>query len=97
MGSRGTRREENQKLFRIGNERLRSAVHEHPPAAVDGRIPFLCECADEFCNGRVELRLVDWERVVRKPKHYVMIAGHPRSEGEKVVGMVEGYDVVLKP
>jgi hypothetical protein len=97
VGSRSTRREENQKLFRIGNERLRSAVHEHPPAAVDGRIPFLCECADEFCNGRVELRLVDWERVVRKPKHYVMIAGHPRSEGEKVVGMVEGYDVVLKP
>lgn len=97
VGSRGTRREENQKLFRVGNERLRAAVHEHPPAAVDGRIPFLCECADEFCNGRVELPLDDWERVVRKPKHYVMVAGHPRSEGEKVVGMVEGYDVVRKP
>ena len=96
-GSRDTRREENQKLFRVGNERLRAVVHDQKPAATDGRIPFLCECADEFCNGRVELRLEDWESVVRRPKHYVMVAGHPRSEGEKVVGMVEGYDVVRKP
>jgi hypothetical protein len=97
VGSRDTRREENQKLFRVGNERLRAAVHEQPPAAADGRIPFLCECADEFCDGRVELRLEDWESVVRRPKHYVMVAGHPRSEGEKVVGMIDGYDVVRKP
>ena len=96
MESRGTRREENQKLFRMGNERLRVAVHEQTPAAVDGRIPFLCECADEFCNGRVELRLEDWERAVGEPKQYVMVAGHPRSEGEKVVGMLEGYEVVRK-
>jgi hypothetical protein len=97
VGSRDTRREENQKLFRVGNERLRAAVHEQAPAAVDGRIPFLCECADEFCDGRVELRLEDWEGVARKPNHYVMVAGHPRSEGERVVGMLEGYDVVRKP
>ena len=45
MGTRETRREENQKLFRIGNERLRVAVGEQAPA--DGRIPFLCECADD--------------------------------------------------
>jgi hypothetical protein len=96
-GSRDTRREENQKLFRLGNERLRAIVSGEALAAVDGRIPFLCECADEFCDGRVELRLEDWESVSRKPNHYVMVAGHPRSEGEKVVGMVEGYDVVRKP
>ena len=74
---------------------MRTAVHEQ--ARANGRIPFLCECADEYCNGRVELRLEDWEKVARRPKHYVMVAGHPRSEGEKVVGMVEGYDVVRKP
>jgi hypothetical protein len=95
MGARDTRREANQKLFRVGNERLRTAVNEQPQA--NGRIPFLCECADEFCDGRVELTLPDWESIARRPKHFVMVAGHPRSEGEKVVGMVDGYDVVRKP
>jgi hypothetical protein len=95
VASRDTRREENQKLFRMGNERLRSAVTEQVPEA--GRVPFLCECADEFCNGRVELRMEEWEDVAREPQHFVMVSGHPRSEGEMVVGTLDGYDVVRKP
>lgn len=93
--SRDTRREENQKLFRLGNERLRSAVNEQVPNA--DRIPFLCECADEFCDGRVEIRMEQWEGIAREPHQFVMVSGHPRSEGEKVVGGVDGYDVVMKP
>jgi hypothetical protein len=95
MGSRDTRREENQKLFRLGNERLHSAVDGQVPQA--RRVPFLCECADEFCNGRVELSMEAWEGVVREPRHYVMVSGHARSEGEIVVGSLDGYDVVRKP
>ena len=95
MAKRDTRREENEKLFRVGNERLHSAVNDQVPE--DGRVPFLCECADEFCDGRVELRMEQWESVARKPRHYVMVSGHQRSEGEKVVGALDGYDVVRKP
>jgi hypothetical protein len=95
MRTRDTRREENQKLFRRGNERLHSAVRHQ--VSDDSRVPFLCECADEFCDGRVELGIEDWEKIAREPKQYVMVAGHPKSEGEKVVGMIEGYDVVRKP
>jgi hypothetical protein len=95
MTTRDTRREENQKLFRLGNERLRSAVSDHVPDG--GRVPFLCECADEFCDARVELRLEQWEGVARKPRHYVMVSGHPRSEGEKVIGALDGYDIVRQP
>ncbi len=96
MAARSTRREENQKLFRMGNERLRTALDD---TQVDDseRIPFLCECADEGCNGRVELRPDEWEAIAGRPRHYVMLAGHPRSEGEKVVGSMDGYDVVRKP
>jgi hypothetical protein len=61
------------------------------------RIPFLCECADAFCDGRVALRITDWQGVARQRRHYVMLSGHPRSEQEKVVGTLEGYGVVLKP
>jgi hypothetical protein len=94
MRTRDTRREENQKLFRLGNERLHSAVSEQVPD--DGRVPFLCECADEFCDGRVELRMEQWEGVAREPQLYVMVRGHQRSEGETVVGALDGYDVVRK-
>lgn len=93
--SRDTRREENQRLFRLGNQRLRSAVNERVPET--GRVPFLCECADEFCNARVELRIDQFEDVVREAQHFVMVSGHPRSEGEKVIGALDGYDVVRKP
>jgi hypothetical protein len=95
MGGRDTRREQNQKLFRTGNERLHSAVNDQVPE--DGRVPFLCECADEFCNGRVELQIGQWESVARVPQHYVIISGHPRSEAEEVVGALDGYDIVRKP
>jgi hypothetical protein len=95
MARRATRREEIQKLFRLGNERLHSAVNDQVPDG--GRVPFLCECADEFCDGRVELRIEQWEGVARMRQLYVMVSGHPRSEGEKIVGTLDGYDVVRKP
>lgn len=94
LAARDTRREENEKLFRVGNERLHSAVSDHVPHG--GRVPFLCECADEFCDARVELRLEQWEGVARKPRQYVMARGHPRSEGENVIGALDGYDIVRK-
>jgi hypothetical protein len=93
--TRDTRREENQKLFRTGNERL----HDLVEAEVNDwtRVPFLCECAAEFCDGRVEVRLEEWEVVAGRPNHFLMVAGHPRSEGEQIVGSVGDYDVVQKP
>jgi hypothetical protein len=93
--TRDTRREENQKLFRLGNERLHTAVSGQ--LRNGGRVPFLCECADEFCDGRVEISMAEWEEVEREPQHYVMVSGHPKSEGEVVVGALAGYEVVRKP
>jgi hypothetical protein len=95
MPSRATSREENQRLFRLGNERLHVAVADQVPGS--GRVPFLCECADEFCNARVELPLVVWESVAREENHFVTLRGHMRSEGERVVGTLEGYEIVRKP
>ena len=93
--TRDTRREENQKLFRAQNERL----HDFVVDAVNDwtRVPFLCECAAEFCDGRVEVRLEQWEVVAAQPNRYLMVAGHLRSEGEQVIGSVGEYDVVEKP
>jgi hypothetical protein len=95
VASRDTRREENQKLFRLGNERLHEVVNDQVPGG--RRVPFLCECADEFCNDRVELRLEEWQSVAREPNHFVIVDGHPRSEGELPVGRLDGYEIVRKP
>ena len=95
MGPRESRREENQKLFRMGNERLSDIVGEQAPEFAP--VPFLCECADEFCNGRVELDRRQWEGIAARPNHYIIVAGHPRSDGEQFVGALDGYDVVVKP
>jgi hypothetical protein len=95
VASRDTRREQNQKLFRKGNERLSEAVDEQFPETAT--VPFLCECADEFCDERVKLDRSQWESVAAKPNQYVMVPGHPRSEGEEVVGALNGYDIVRKP
>jgi hypothetical protein len=95
MAGRDKRREQNQKLFRMGNERLDEVIKGRVPE--DAKVPFLCECADESCAGRVELERSQWGSVAAKPNHFVMIAGHPRSEGEVVVGDIDEYDVVRKP
>jgi hypothetical protein len=92
---RDPRREETQKLFRHGNESLHDAAVS---AGVETTsVPFLCECADEDCLGRVELTPSEWEDVTAEPNHYVMIAGHQRSEGEEVVGSIREYEIARKP
>jgi hypothetical protein len=82
-------------MFRRGDESLHDAAvasgYETEP------VPFLCECADEDCLSRVELTLSQWEVVATAPNHYAMIAGHPRSEGEEIVGSIRDYEIARKP
>jgi hypothetical protein len=91
---RDTRREENQKMFRHANESLHDAAVN---ARETSTVPFLCECADVNCLGRVEVTTSQWEVVANEPNHYLMIARHPRSEGEDAVGSIGEYEVARKP
>jgi hypothetical protein len=95
--SRDTRREQNEKVFRMGNERLSDAVEEHKKVPETAKVPFLCECADEFCDGRVELERTQWKSIASNPNEFLMLPGHLRSEGEVVVGEFDGYEIVRKP
>lgn len=60
-------------------------------------MPFLCECADDDCLGTVNVLLSEWEAVAAKPNHFLMEAGHKRSEGEEVVGSLREHEIVRKP
>jgi hypothetical protein len=95
MMNRDARLEENQHVFRSANERL-SGVVEAGVVSADP-VPFLCECADEECMGRVDLTLDEYRELRSHERQFVMVHGHARTEGEEVVAERNGYDITKKP
>jgi hypothetical protein len=95
MNSRDPRREQNQMRFRRANEGLHDAVQDRVRESQP--VPFLCECADDDCLGTVNVLLSEWAAVAAKPNHFLMEAGHKRSEGGEVVGSLREYEIAGKP
>ena len=87
-------RAENQTLCRGANERLEQAVQDHVAEAQ--RVPFLCECADAFCRGRVDLTLEQYRALRARENCFAIIPGHPCVEGEEIVEQYEGSHIVEK-
>jgi hypothetical protein len=94
MTTRGEKLAENQHMSRSANERLKDVVGR---TVEDGKvIPFLCECADYECMGRVEISIDDYFVAHLDSDHYVIIPGHPRIDGEVIVHDHGHYEVVTK-
>jgi hypothetical protein len=94
MATREQRLAQNQENFRDANKRLGEVVSR---AELDVNIiPFLCECADEFCLDRIELSLSQYEDAHVLPDSYVILPGHPRIEGEEVLEHLGTFLVVQK-
>ena len=85
---------ENQTLFRGANERLMALVEDH--VREPERVAFLCECADGFCRGRVELTLEEYSAVHARDNRFAIVPGHPRVEGEEISEHHRGFHVVEK-
>jgi hypothetical protein len=95
VSTRDERLVENQHAFRSANERLQSAIDGQISGAVT--VPFLCECADLRCRGRVEMTTNDYETVHILRNQYVILPGHAMSKGEIIVAEdSDGYLVVQK-
>ena len=90
--ARNDRLLKNQATFRAANEGLREAVN----VELDSLVPFLCECADFDCLGRVEATLGEFEDAHAEAEHYFILPGHLRVEGEEVVRENGRYQVVSK-
>ena len=94
MTGRDGRRRENQELFRTGNERIGETARG---SGADGRaIPFLCECAAETCLGRIELTFMEYEGVRSAADQFVILTGHARIEGERVLEDNGRFQIVRK-
>jgi hypothetical protein len=88
------RMRENEELFRMANERLHEQIEG---AAPGGRlVPFLCECADDLCMGRMEMTLDDYRRLRAEDEAFGVLPGHVAEHGEVVVRELDSYHVVRK-
>jgi hypothetical protein len=85
---------ENQKLFRRANAYLEGALEDS--VSKEERIPFLCECADDDCLGRVELTLVQYGAVRSHEDRFFMLPGHQLVEGEEAIEEHEEFHVTQK-
>jgi len=94
MAAREEQNAENQETFRYANERLGMLITE---AAVDHTlIPYLCECADDRCLGRIELTMAQYEDAHQLLHTYVILPGHPRVEHEATLENHGAFVVVQK-
>ena len=94
MATREERLTQNQKLFRVANERLRERVSELDTD--EAPIPFLCECADDACLGRVELAPSRYQEVREHENRYMILPDHLMVEGERVIEDNGHFHVVEK-
>ena len=98
MDERSARLAANEATFRAGNELIEKAVAgraEVPPAGEE--VPFLCECGDERCFGRVTLTVREYEVVRSHPARFFVVPGHEDlTAGEVVVEAFDRYTVVEK-
>jgi hypothetical protein len=92
MSSREQRLTLNQETFRSANEGMHSAID----AEGTTRVPFLCECADLGCLGRLEASLDEFDVVHESEDRYFILPGHMRIDGEKILSENERYQVVSK-
>lgn len=94
MVGREERLTQAQALFRTANQRLRERAEDLVEEGAS--IPFLCECADEACLGRVELTMAQYRGVRTGPNRYLILPGHPMIEREHVVEDNGHFQIVEK-
>jgi hypothetical protein len=95
MGVRQERLGETQRLFRAANDRLdkRTEAYSRDRARV---VPFLCECTDDMCLGRVELTHRQYRKIRSHPNRYFIQRGHPMIENERIIEEHDSYQIVEK-
>jgi hypothetical protein len=97
MSGRQERQELNQRMFRAANERMQQIIEGFEGQVPYGTvIPFLCECSDDECRGRININASDYMGNHIDRDLYIVLRGHPTIDGANVVEQDDGYDIVSK-
>ena len=79
--------------FRTGNELIEKSVSFDD---YEGVIPFLCECPDTSCLGRVPVTMEGFARIRDQPMHYLVLPEHIDQERERIVLAEADHWIVLQ-
>ncbi len=90
--SKDDRLKANQETFLAANRGMIEAANLDSGVPV----PFLCECADFNCLGRVEASLREYQEAHDGDDRYFILPGHLRIEGEEILSENGRYQVVSK-
>jgi hypothetical protein len=85
---------ENQQTVRSANERLQAVAVGVVPA--DQLVPFLCECADGTCLGRVDMKVADYDEIHADRNRYSILHDHELAKGEAVIEERALFDIASK-
>jgi hypothetical protein len=85
----------NDATFRLANESIAELAES---LDMDGRIPFLCECADRSCTDLLRLTLDEYESIRANPAYFAKVPGHEAAAHgwARVVEEHENFVVVEK-
>jgi hypothetical protein len=90
----GERIARNDDVFRSANERIREAAHEHQ---VEGRVPYICECADPECTRVIPLDPNEYAELRSNPRWFLSAPDHDAvADAARVVAQRERYLIVEK-
>lgn len=98
---------ENEVVFRQFNEKAQARVEEIKRVAIeegeealskqyDVPLPFICECSDENCDKRIDLKPSRYKEIHLQRNSFVLIPGHEVTEIERVVVTQKDYVIVSK-
>ncbi len=90
--TRDDRLVDNQRSFRSASDRFQDLVIVEEQRLV----PFLCECADRGCTGRIHATIGEFETAHETPVGSFVLPGHNRGAGEKVLSQEQRFDIVSR-
>jgi hypothetical protein len=84
----------NDDVFRSANQKIRAAADEHQ---VEGRVPFICECADPECTRVIQLDPSEYAEVRSSPRWFLSAPDHDaEADAARVVVRRETFVIVEK-
>lgn len=92
-------RQNNEKVAKGFNELKQIAEAEHDKEWVnqaDESIGFFCECSDENCRKRVELKPSEYLSLRKNRKQFIIFPGHDIPNLERKVKSKSTFQVVEK-
>ena len=81
-----------ETVFRHVNERIAETAKRFGSDQTE----FVCECADDDCQHRLDVPLEGYEEVGTESTHFLVAEGHEEPGYERVVKKRRGYAIVHK-